>query len=105
MDTTIHTPELLGDLIRFFTVATEQRGDRWRFVSEVFFGSADEAETTNESDYIFTTADEAIKAGLASCDRELAISQLLDVLCDWLDDGVITRDEFESADHSLWELS
>jgi len=105
--TTTSTTEVLidlDDLIRFFTVAAEQSGDRWRFVTEVINGDADQAECSNVGEFTFTSADEAIAAGLESCYRELAMSQLLDILCDWLDDGVITRDEFQVASDHMWEM-
>jgi len=97
MDTIFFTPELSDDLIRFFTVAAEQSGDRWRFVTEVIYGDSDEAECSNVSTFRFLSADEAIEAGCESCYRELANSQLLDVLEDWKESGLITRDELMTA--------
>lgn len=105
MDTTTLTTALLDDLIRFYTVAAEQRGDRWSYTSRVFFGDSAVSETYKETDFMFSSADEALTAGCGSCERELVMSQLLDILCDWIDAELIDIAEYESADDALWAFA
>lgn len=91
--------DLLNFLLKTFTVRVTKEGSTFGFIVKLTYGNGKTDEMVLP--VTFLSQAEALNAGVTAAYRECAVSQLREVLYDWLDSNLITAEEFTAADSAL----
>jgi len=91
--------DLLNSLLKTFTVKVTKEGSTFGFIVKLTYGNGGTDEMVLP--VTFLSQAEAFNAGVIAAYRECVVSQLREVLYDWLDSNLITDEEFTTAESAL----